>query len=63
MKYLKAMAAISPKAVNEMLTPLAAGVLAGNEGVTGEHAARIAIDCAEKLLSVTMGDQSDCDGE
>jgi hypothetical protein len=59
MKYLKAMAAISPKAVNEMLTPLAAGVLAGNEGVTGEHAARIAIDCAEKLLAVTLEEEID----
>ncbi len=54
MKYLKAMALVSNKAVNDMLIPLAAGVLAGNEGMTAEGAANIAIECAEKLLAVTL---------
>lgn len=57
--YLKALGMVSHKAVNEMLIPLAAGALAGNEGMTGDAAARVAIECAEKLLAVTMAKDAD----
>ncbi len=71
MVYLKAMVAINAKAVNEMLTTLAAAALRGasqnRSSMTGEEAAKVAIECAEKLLSVTLAaidsDDGDDDGE
>lgn len=62
MKYLKAMASVSPKAVNEMLTPLAAGALAGNDGMTPSRAAKIAIETAELLFAVTLAKDDADDG-
>ncbi len=59
---MKAMARVSPKAVNEMLTRLAAGVFAGRlASITGAEAARMAIECAEKLLAVTLASDGDDD--
>ena len=61
-KLIDLMAVVSAKAVNDMLVTLAAGVLAGNEGMTPDGAARIATETLEKLLAVTMA-KDDSDGE
>lgn len=54
MTHLEYMTIISSKAVNEMLTSLAAGALAGTPDLAAGSAAKIAIDTAEILLKVTQ---------
>ena len=52
-KRIEALARRNPKATNEMLVALTAGVLAGNQDTTGEGAARVAADALERILTIT----------
>lgn len=42
----------NPKAVNEMCATVASGIHAGNEGMTPQKAADVAVETVERILSL-----------
>jgi len=61
-EYLQVLANENLRAANEMVTALAAGIFAGNEGITSEAAGNLALDSAEHILS-RISDKDNTSGD